>query len=354
MPDFFRLRPFTAVLALAAAGAASAAEAAREIVLTPQQLQSAGLRSVAPAADAPAGARYPGSVVVPPRQQRVVAAPLAGLVLSLTVSPGDTVRAGQLLAVLQSPQARELQAEWNVSRLQAEQAELTLARDEQLFREGLISQARLEASHMQARLSATQREERRAALHQAAADGGLIRLTAPIAGVVLERSASVGQRVETAAPLLRLAQLSPLWLELQVPVAEAAALRVGAAVTVDGQPGIGRVIAHGAVVDAAAQTVTVRAELPGSSLKPGQAVEARVAAGPGGGRPVPPDALLREGGRSFVFVELGAGRFAAQPVQVQRSTAEAVIVSGLPAQARVVVAGTASLKAVMAQMAQPS
>lgn len=350
MPVFrCRLPLFTAVLALAAAGAATAADVVREIVLTPQQLQSAGLRSVAAASAAQGGTRYPGSVVVPPRQQRVVAAPLAGLVLSVAVSAGDTVRAGQLLAVIQSPQARELQAEWNVSRLQAEQAELTLARDEQLFREGLIPQARLEASRMQVRLAATQRDERRAALLQAAADGGLIRLTAPIGGVVLERSASVGQRLETAAPLLRLAQLSPLWLELQVPVAEAAALRVGAAVTVDGQPGTGRVIAHGAVVDATAQTVTVRAELPGGTLKPGQAVEARVAAGDGGGRPLPPAAVLREGGRSFVFVEIGAGRFAAQPVQVRRSTADAVLVSGLPPQARVVVAGTASLKALLAQ-----
>ncbi|MGS0754015.1 efflux RND transporter periplasmic adaptor subunit [Roseateles sp. GG27B] len=42
---------------------------------------------------------------------------------------------------------------------------------------------------------------------------------APISGVVLERPVVVGQRVEEAAALFRIAKLAPLWVELQVPVA---------------------------------------------------------------------------------------------------------------------------------------
>lgn len=338
-------------LALAvAATAVAAAGAPEEIVLTPQQVQAGGLRSSEVAVRSPLQARYPGVVVVPPQQVRMVAAPLAGLVVSVAVSAGDTVRAGQVLAVLHSAQARELQHEAQASRLLAEQAEQALARDERLFAEGLVPQARLEASRTQARLAASQREDRRAALAQAGAQGDRLTLVAPAAGVVLERHAYVGQRVEAAAPLLQLARLQPLWVELQVPVRDAGALRPGAVVQVAGQAGAGRVIALGAQVDPVAQTLTVRAEVPAGGLRPGQALEATViAAAAADATAVPPQALLREGGRSFVFVELGAGRYRVQPVQVHQNGRDLVHVQGLAPGARVVVAGTAALKALLAQ-----
>src|SRR5690606_41570460 len=187
-------------------------------------------------------ARYPAQVVVPVSRQRLVAAPLPALVESLQVAVGDEVRAGQVLAVLRSTQASELQRDVAQANSQADLARRNLERDEQLFAEGLIAQSRLEAARAQARQAQAQQLERRRALAQAGADGGAgqITLRAPIAGVVLEQQAVVGQRLEQAAPLYRIAALDPLWVETQAPATEAALLARGGAVRIEAGPQAGR------------------------------------------------------------------------------------------------------------------
>ena len=352
------------VLALAAISPAGVAPpAAPELTLKPTQVTAIGVRTQAVAEPAGAAlARYPGTVVVPPAQQRVVAAPLPAMVESLRVSVGDSVRAGQVLAVLRSAQAQELQHDAHVSHTQAALASSTLARDEQLYKEGLIPLARLEASRVQAELAAEHREERETMLTQAGgaakAPSGMLTLTAPMAGIVLERLVVVGQRVDMAAPLLRIARLTPLWVELQVPSPALAGVRVGGAVTLTGHPARGRVLALAPTVDTATQSVMVRVEFSGvlDGLRAGQAVEARiegaVAAGSAGAQlagaaMLPAAAVLQGTGAAFVFVELAPGRYRATPVQRAGGSGDTAAVIGLPAGSRVVVQGTAALKALL-------
>jgi RND family efflux transporter MFP subunit len=355
------------VLALAAASPGGAAPgvvstAGPELTLKPTQVAAIGVLTQVVADQAgDAGVRYPGTVVVPSAQQRVVAAPLPAMVESLRVSVGDSVRAGQVLAVLRSAQAQELQHDTHVSRTQAAVASSTLARDEQLYKEGLIPLARLEASRVQADLTAEHREEREKMLTQAGgaanAPSGMLTLTAPMAGVVLERLVVIGQRVDVAAPLLRIATLSPLWVELQVPSREVGGVRVGGAVTLTGHSVLGRVLALAPTVDAATQSVMIRVEFSGvlDGLRAGQAVDARIdgtGAGNGGvkvGGPVqlPAAAVLQGTGPAFVFVELAPGRYRATPVQLAGSSGNSAAVNGLPAGSRVVVHGTAALKALL-------
>lgn len=340
-------------LACTAAGPVRAAEAV--LSLKPGQVSALGLRTQAVgAAGAPTTARYPAVVSIPAAQQRVLAAPLPALVESVNVSVGDTVRAGQVLAVLRSAQAQELQHEVHVSRTQAVLAGSALVRDEQLFREGLIPLARLEATRAQAGLATEQRDERQSVLTQAGghaqAPGGRLTLVAPMAGVVLERHVVVGQRVDAAAPLMRIARLAPLWVEMQVPARDAAALRLGNAVRLSGHAAAGRVVAIAATVDPASQSVMVRAEVqpPLDGLRAGQAVEAQVERGAGGLVQLPAAALLQGADQSIVFVESGAGRYRAAVVQAVSSAGTTAAVSGLPAGSKVVVQGTAALKAMLA------
>lgn len=323
--------------------------------LTPGQVAALGLRTqTVGAAGAPTIARYPAMVTIPSAQQRVLAAPLPALVESVTASVGDTVRAGQVLAVLRSAQAQELQHEVHVSRTQAMLAGSALARDEQLFREGLIPQARVEATRAQAGLAAEQRDERQSVLAQAGgnvqAPGGRLTLVAPMAGVVLERHVVVGQRVDVAAPLMRIARLAPLWVEMQVPARDVAALRLGNTVRLSGHSATGRVLAIGATVDPASQSVMVRAEVqpPLDGLRAGQAVEVQVERSASGLVQLPSAALLQGADQSIVFVEAGAGRYRAAVVQAVSSAGATAAVSGLPAGSKVVVQGTAALKAMLA------
>jgi len=356
---------FTAI----AASAAAQSPADERRTLAAQQVEALGIR-VEPAGSAQTAslARYPAQVVVPVARQRLVAAPLPALVESLQVAVGDPVRAGQTLAVLRSAQATELQRDVAQANSQAELSRRSLERDEQLFAEGLIAQARLEAARAQARQAQAQQLERRRALEQAGVGGGSgqIVLRAPIAGVVLEQHAVVGQRVEQAAPLYRIATLDPLWVEMQVPATDAAALALGRAVRVEASPTAGgagaagaaggaraiegRVIALGQSVDAATQTVLVRAEVraPGGVLRPGQTVVATVEIPGAGTVQLPAAAVVEDGGATVVFVEEAAGSFRRVPVVLVRTADNVATVRGIAAGARVVVHGTAALKSVFA------
>jgi RND family efflux transporter MFP subunit len=290
-------------------------------------------------------------VLVPANQQRVLAAPLPGLVVALNASVGDTVRAGQVLAVLRSAQVQELHHDVHVARNQAALVGGQLTRDEQLFKEGLIARSRLDTTRSQAALAEEQHEERMLALTQAGGspqgESSRITLTAPISGVVLERPVVVGQRVDPASALYRLARLAPLWLEMQVPTTDAQAVRIGDAVRWAGGEGSGKVIAIGHAVDPATQTVLVRAEFsqPPAGLRVGQAVEALLQRAAPGLSQVPVAAVVDDGGgASVVFVDAGAGRYRVQPVQVVSTAGGMTAVRGLPAASAVVVQGTAALK----------
>lgn len=332
--------------------------------LSAQQVEALGLR-VEPADGSKSSslARYPAQVVVPIARQRLVAAPLPALVESLQVAVGDEVRAGQVLAVLRSTQASELQRDVAQANSQADLARRNLERDEQLFAEGLIAQSRLEAARAQARQAQAQQLERRRALAQAGvgADGGAgqITLRAPIAGVVLEQQAVVGQRLEQAAPLYRIAALDPLWVEMQAPATDAASLARGSAVRIEAGPQagrrdavaiVGRVIAIGQSVDAATQTLLVRAEVraPAGALRPGQTVVAVVEVSGAASVRVPAAAVVDEGGAPVVYVEEAAGTFRRVPVTPGGSAGGMATVTGIEAGTRVVVQGTAALKSIFA------
>ncbi|MDE2080105.1 MAG: efflux RND transporter periplasmic adaptor subunit [Burkholderiales bacterium] len=342
------------VPARARAEAPAAPPAARLVTLEPRQVQALGIVAQAVAVT-PAAPRagYPARVLVPPTQQRVVSAPLAGVVQQLLVAVGDPVRAGQTVAVVRSAQAQELQRDVLLARSQAELGAKSLARDEQLFREGLIAAARLEATRaaqQQAQALATERQ-RALALAGGRGDGDLV-LASPIAGAVLEVGVTIGQRIEAATPVARVATLAPLWLELQVPARDAQALAVGDPVHIAGAEGRAapeaqaRIVRLGQAVDPATQTVLVRAELAGpaaAQVRPGQLVEVQVARAARDEFLVPAAAVVRQGGATAVFVEQTAGRYRLTPVTVVSAAGGSAGVRGLPPGARVVVQGTAAL-----------
>jgi len=340
--------------------------------LTPAQVGSLGIQTAATVAAPGAWMSFPAEIVVPAAQQRVVAAPAAGLVEALNVSPGERVQAGQVLARLRSTQSGELQRDVLQTRSQLDLAQRQLTRDEALFAEGLIPQSRLEAARAQVQQARAMASERQSALQvttgQATPDSqGMLNLRAPIGGQVLEQMAAVGQRVDAMAPLYRMASLQPLWVDIQVPAREASGIRPGDAVQLP-LPGAGqlsssaRVVHLGATVDARSQTLVVRARIDepkdkagAAPWRPGQILQAQVQrVGQGQAVTLPSSALLPQpGGVHQVFVARSAGQFEMVNVTVLTQQAEQATVSGLPAGTNVVVRGTAALKALVGASDKP-
>jgi RND family efflux transporter MFP subunit len=333
------------------------AEASR-LTLQPAQLKSLGIETAV--AGEMAGGRngtYPAQVRVPNEQMRVIAAPVGGMVEMLAVAPGATVKRGQVVAHLASPQALELQRDALQAGSQAGLMQQNLKRDEQLFSEGLIAESRLQTTRAAAAQASAQASERRQGLALAGAApgklGGKLALTAPIDGVVLEQGAQLGQRVEPSGLIYRIARLSPLWLEIQAPVTVAATLREGSAVKISGSEVSGKLIAIGRAVDAASQTVLLRAEVGkgAETLRPGQVIEVEIASPPSQQQRLPAAALARDQGKTFAFVQTAGDDkgvvFEARAVRVISQGGDSVTVDGIKAGEKVAIKGVSGLKAML-------
>jgi RND family efflux transporter MFP subunit len=300
---------------------------------------------------------FPAQVRVPNEQMRVVAAPVGGMVEMLSVAPGTTVKRGQVVAHLASPQALELQRDALQASSQAGLLQQNLKRDEQLFAEGLIAESRLQATRAAAAQAGTQASERSQGLALAGAApgklGGKLALTSPIDGVILEQGVQLGQRVETSTLIYRIAKLSPLWLEIQAPVDVAATLRTGSTVKLANSDVTGKLIAIGRAVDAASQTILLRAEVTkgAETLRPGQVIEVEIAAPAGLPQRVPASALARNEGKTLAFIQTASDDkavvFEARPVRVISQGGDSVTVEGIKAGEKVAIKGVSGLKAIL-------
>jgi RND family efflux transporter MFP subunit len=342
------------------------APATAELVrISAQQRTALGIETAPLAASGDIhSARFPARVAVPNAQLQVVTAPQGGVVEVLLVAEGEEIRTGQPLARIQSPRLLELQGEYLEARARFRLAETNYQRDRQLSKDGIIAERRLlESRAAYQELSATLSRLRhllklsgmdQASLRELEAQRTLsssLSVRAPFDGVVLEQMVTAGKGVELADPLYRVARLSPLWLEIHVPLEQLGDIAVGDTVVVPELDLSGRVISVGRMVHGTDQGVLLRAEVSEGTerLRPGQFVQAQIAlAGAGNGFRVPTAAVLRSGGRSYVFVARDEGFL---PVPVTVSSEEPgyqVIQAELQAGAVIAVSGTAAIKAAWA------
>jgi membrane fusion protein, heavy metal efflux system len=352
-----------------AATPALAAPSGQVITLTTAQVAALGVVSAPVAAQGRAGLTVSAQLHLPVHQQQVLAAPVSGLVTAIDADSGVSVQQGQWLVRLRSTQAQLLRREASQAGSQRELAERSLQRDEQLMAEGLIAQSRLDQSRTQARVARLAAQQQQQAVGQALGGAqvspqGEITLVAPMSGQIAELMVSVGQRVDEAAPLVKLANLRELWVDLQVPVQQVAALQPGQTVQVlvsgdAAAAGVGgltaTVLSVAPLIDERTQSATVRARLKqtaSGSLRPGQWVQARLQtdAAPA----VPESALvtLSASGEQAVFIEEAAGRYRLQGVRTVGRQGADLLVNGLPSAGaagavRVVTRGTAALKALL-------
>ena len=194
-------------------------------------------------------------------------------------------------------------------------------------------------------------------------------LSAPISGVVAELGVREGMTVAPGSPLFKLVDLSTVWVNAEVPEAQTSWLRPGAAVearvaaypdrTFDGR--VGAILPE---VNAATRTLRARIELknPDSLLKPGMfATLVFKGARPRESVLVPSEAVIRSGTRDVVIVALGEGRFRAAPVEVgAEAGGQTEIRNGVQAGDRVVLSGQflidseASLGATLSRLDGPA
>ena len=229
--------------------------------------------------------------LIEPRQTIELRSPVEGLIEQVMVERGHTTRRGQTLVTLVSALERtnldvarhraEMTGRLELSRNRVEFARRKAERAQQLQAQNFIStQARDEA---QTELALAESELKDALETQQQAQLELRRATeiveqrtlkSPFDGYVVERLLNPGDLAEAGTgrrPVLKLAQLDPLRVEVMLPAAAWGRVNAGSNVRVTveglGAPRTARVVVADKVIDAASSLFGVRLELPNPGLK---------------------------------------------------------------------------------------
>ena len=262
-----------------------------------------------------------------------ISSPIAGRVLALHAEVGDSVRAGQALAELDSPDLGTAEADWQKARADELRKQRAFERAKTLFDGEVLARKDFEGA--QADADQARSETRRAALRMrnlnaAGSQNGVFRLKAGLSGIVAERQINPGQEVrpDMAAPLFVITALDTLWVLVDVPEQMVALLHAGqgAVVESDAWPGMqfpARVDRVGILLDPGTRRVQVRCTLKNPQYKLKPEMFAKVSFLPDGAAlqaiALPNTSLFVEGRYSFVFVQTKPGTFEKRRVNVRRS-----------------------------------
>ncbi|HEX7875357.1 MAG TPA: efflux RND transporter periplasmic adaptor subunit [Sphingobium sp.] len=277
-----------------------------------------------------------------------------GAVTRVLVQPGDWVRAGQVLAVVersvQTEQIRSLAAQMEVARADAKLAQAQLDRARALVQRGFISQADIDqrtatrdAANARVNVAAAQLAEQRART-------GRLDIRAPAAGLVLTRAVEPGQIVSSGgAVLFRMAKGGEMEMLAQVSEGDLAVLRPGNSATVTPVGGkeqfAGRIWQVSPVIDPQTRQGVARIAIPyNPAIRPGGFASAAVVSGSASAPILPESAIQTDAKGHYVYVVNARNEAQRREIETGQVSDKGVAVTrGLNGDERIVMSAGAFL-----------
>jgi cobalt-zinc-cadmium efflux system membrane fusion protein len=292
--------------------------------------------------------------------------PFAGRVQRVLVDVGQRVKRGEPLAIVESPELGQAQADERTAVSELRLADDNFERLKDLFDHGAAARKDLEAAEAdRARASA----ERARALSRLASCGagsdsvsGIFLLRSPISGTVVERNLSPGQEIRPDqmlanaptlySPLFIISDPSRLWINVDAAENELGLLRPGTPIrfTSSAYPGRtfpGSIDVVSDAIDADTHMARARGTVhnPDLMLKSEMFVTAEVPGRAGAAPSVPSQAVFLKGDHHYVFVETSPGTFTRREIQVGSEENSRILVSrGVNPGERVVSEGSILLE----------
>lgn len=293
-----------------------------------------------------------GTVVGTPQGEAVLAARADGVISRVSLRLGDSVRAGQTVALIESREASTIAAERSAAQARLTAARQALAREQRLFDAQITARQDLEAAITARRTAEADLQRADAAVRAAGVTGGrYLAVRSPIGGRITEVDTQLGAYVSAGAELFNVSNPRSIQIEAAVPAGDAQKIRPGDAAIVE--------LPNGGIVESLVRSVTpaldresraatVVLQMNGApgGLAQGQAVRVRIT--PRGSKQgeivLPEEAVQQVEGRDMVFVQTRGG-FQAVPVSVgSRSGGRIEILDGLKAGQTAVTGGAFVLK----------
>ncbi|MEZ4266434.1 MAG: efflux RND transporter periplasmic adaptor subunit [Myxococcota bacterium] len=300
---------------------------------------------------------------------------ISGRVAKVDAELGDETKAGDELAALDSIELGEAKADYMGARAQESLARKTSSREQRLLKDKIASeQAALEAraGHEKALAHLRSAEEKLRLLGMTKPEISGVRygdpqaatyqLRAPIDGRIVEKHLVVGELVTPADKVFTVADLSHLWIWIDVYERDLARVHRDdtAVVTTEAWPGksfVGHVAYISDSVDPSSRAARARIDIANTDgkLKPGMFAEV-VLTDPHSldearlGLAVPPSAVIREGDGFVAFVKEGERRYERRALRIGARTPDLVeILEGLSEGEQVVIEGAFILKSEVAK-----
>ncbi len=347
-----------------------AAEAGHESIVTlPEASQKLiGLSKAEVAVQAvPTLLATTGEIVPNPDREAHVTTRVPGRVVSIRRTLGDTVRVGETLALLESLELGQAEADFLEAQARADLARKMLDRQRKLFEDRLTAKKEVQAAENEARLAEIGLEkavnrlkllgfdsDRIGQLSRTRKVDPLIGLTAPISGTIVSRHLTVGEQLDSnaAEPALTLSDVGVVWVDADLYEKDLARVKEGqsAVVTTAAYPGrsfTGRVARISTTLDKETRTARARIDVanPNRHLKPGMFANIRIDTGRREVLAVPKEAVQQEDQQMIVYVPKGPDRFEERKIDVAPETAGYYPVrAGLKAGETVVTRGSFDLR----------
>ncbi|MCU7249221.1 efflux RND transporter periplasmic adaptor subunit [Pseudomonas koreensis] len=328
-----------------------------QVTLSAEQIAVAGIQlAEARAQSISLGLPFPGEVRFDEDRTAHVVPRVPGVVESVPVNLGQSVKKGQLLAVIASQQISEQRSEQAAAQRRLALARTTYEREKKLWQDKISA----EQDFLQARQAL---EEAEIALSNArqkisvlsgsvvATGGNRYELRAPFDGVVVEKHLTPGEVVDETSNAFTLSDLSRVWVTFGVSPKDLTRVQVGKPVTISAPElnaeVVGSVAYVGSLLGEQTRTATVRVTLenPQGAWRPGLFVTALVATDSRQARvAVPETAIQTVEDKPTVFVRTEGG-FKAQAVELgSRAAGQVEVTQGLEAGVQVATAGSFVLK----------
>lgn len=339
------------------------------IRLTKEQVATAKIATAVVASRAVSSEIVATAEIVPPDDGVARVGPkVPGRLSKLSVGVGDVVKAGQVIALVDSPELGKAKGDYIAALAVARVTRETADREKALFEKKISSERDYRVAEAEATKARAEKEAAEGRLHtlglsdgqlaQLSADqhsSSLVSVTAPIAGTIVERPVSLGQMVEPSATLAVIMDLRSVWVLADVYEKDLAQLAPKQKVTArvaawSDRVFEGEIQSIGAVVDRRSRTVKVRVVMGNTdgALKPGMFAKVTLAGSSGEPRQglfVPAAAVQRDGDESIVFVPISDHEFQLRKLETGVSTSEWVEVKhGIVAGEKVVTTGAFLLK----------
>lgn len=338
------------------------------VTLSPEKRKSAGI-DVKQVAFEDASVPLSATAVIEMNMDRSakISSRVTGKAVRIIASQGDRVKEGQALAYLDSVELDQTWADYLKAQGKVELARKNLQREETLFEKKIspekdVLKAKQELGEAEADLNLAKERFRLLGVNvsqfEATKGNGnhpLIPVTTPVGGVVLEKTVTQGEGVNSEKALFTVADLSTLWVVIDVYEKDISRLRIGTGVKVSvtafpDKVFKGKISYIGDVVDEKTRTEKARVTIDnsGGMLKPGMFASVLTEATTGGTErlmAVPEEAVLVEGTKRYIFVQLAPEKFKKRDIEVGRMIGKRMeVTSGLKEGETVAVKGAFILK----------